>query len=406
MVPAEKESMQRPVAQQPAARDAWHPPQIFALLLSYFALFGIIIGAQGVLWADIKMALQMSEGIFGTAQLASPLVSVGLLLLAGQLSASFGKKRLAFISLLLLAGALLALAGAGGLLVFVISLLIAGTAHGLFETAINGATLDWERATGRGVMNVMHAGFSGGAVLGAIATGLLLGADWDYVGVLLLLVALCLVSFVATAPVRYPPVDRSEVDSGAPSQTLRLIWGRPSLRVLALLCLMGIVGESVAFLWSVIYLRDLGAATVVSGAAFAMFNAAMFVGRLLNAPLVERKGPRFSLILSGCGLILANVLLMLPGGVSLAVVAFVVLGLAMAGVVPTVLSVAAGLVPGNSGAVAGGIMAAAYAGFIVCPPLIGWVTEFFSLRAALLSVGLSGVGILVLVGRVAEFRPR
>ncbi len=396
--------MQRSLAQEQSHSNlaGWRPGLIFTLLLSYFGLFGIIIGAQGVLWADIKAALRLSEGVFGTAQLASPLISVGLLLMGGQLSASFGKKRLAFASLALLAGAILALAGARGLLAFVVSLLIAGAANGLLETAMNGATLDWERVTGRNVMNVMHAGFSGGAVLGALGAGLLLGRQWTYIGVLLLLVGLCAIAFVLTVPARYPPADRSGEDGGAPGQALRLIWGRRSLIVLSLLCLLGIVGESVAFLWSVIYLRELGAATVVSGAAFALFNAAMFAGRLLNAPLVERKGARFSLVLSGIGLLVANVLLMLPGGVPTAVIAFVVLGLAVAGVVPTVLSVAARLVPGNSGAVAGGMMAAAYAGFIFCPPLIGWITEFFSLRLALVIVGLSGLGVLLLVREVPE----
>ena len=396
--------MQRSLAQEQSLSylAGWRPGLIFTLLLSYFGLFGIIIGAQGVLWADIKVALGLSEGVFGTAQLASPLISVGLLLMGGQLSASFGKKRLAFASLTLLAGAILALAGASGLFAFVVSLLIAGAANGLLETAMNGATLDWERVTGRNVMNVMHAGFSGGAVLGALGAGLLLGRQWTYVGVLLLLVGLCALTFVLTIPARYPPADRGGEDGGAPGQALRLIWGRRSLIVLSLLCLLGIVGESVAFLWSVIYLRELGAATVVSGAAFALFNAAMFAGRLLNAPLVERKGARFSLVLSGIGLLVANLLLMLPGGVPMAVVGFMVLGLAVAGVVPTVLSVAARLVPGNSGAVAGGMMAAAYAGFIVCPPLIGWITEFFSLRLALMIVGLSGLGLLLLVREVPE----
>ena len=394
--------MERPLVQEQAIPSVrgWRPGLAFVLLLGYFGLLGVIIGAQGVMWDDVKTALRLSEGVFGTAQLASPLISVGLLLMGGQLSAWAGKKWLGFVSVALLAVAALALAGANGLWAFVGALMVAGMANGLLETAINGATLDWERAMRRNVMNVMHAGFSGGAVLGALGAGLLLGWQWSYGSVLLLLATLCGLTLMATLPVRYPPVDTRGEDAGTPGQALRLIWSRRAFVVLALICVLGIVGESVAFLWSVIYLRQLGAATVVSGAAFALFNAAMFAGRLLNAPLVERMGARFSLILSGAGLILATILLMIPGGVPLAVVAFVLLGLAVAGVVPTALSVAAGLAPGNSGAVAGGIMAAAYAGFIVCPPLIGWIADLFSLKVALLSLGLSGIAILWLVREV------
>jgi MFS family permease len=75
---------------------------------------------------------------------------------------------------------------------------------------------------------------------------------------------------------------------------------------------------------------------------------------------------------------------------------FVLMGLAVAGVVPTALTAAGRLAPGSSGATAGRLMAAVYVAFIVSPPLVGWLAERASLRAALLVVGLSGLGILCL----------
>jgi hypothetical protein len=59
----------------------------------------------------------------------------------------------------------------------------------------------------------------------------------------------------------------------------------------------------------------------------------MFVGRLVNAPIVERLGTRFSLLVSGVLLILANVLLMVAGSVALVVAGFVLLGFGVAGVI-------------------------------------------------------------------------
>ena len=164
--------------------DAWRPPVVLALLAVYFSLFGVIIGAQGVLWAELVSALRLSKSIFGAVQLVSPLLSVLLLLAGGQLAGWAGKKRLALVSLVVLAGSNLALAGAGGLLGLAGALLLAGAGNALLEMSMNGATLDWEQATGRSVMNLMHAGFSGGAVLGAFAAGLLLGAGWSYGAVL------------------------------------------------------------------------------------------------------------------------------------------------------------------------------------------------------------------------------
>src|SRR6266545_564879 len=124
----------------------WRPAPIFVLLMGNFALFGLTIGAQGVLWAELISALHVSMGAFGSAQLVSPLVSVALLLLGGQLSAWMGKKRLSIASLALLGGAALALAASTDLWGLLGALILLGAGNGLFETAMNGAALDWERA--------------------------------------------------------------------------------------------------------------------------------------------------------------------------------------------------------------------------------------------------------------------
>jgi fucose permease len=378
----------------------WRPRAAIALLLSYFALFGVIIGGQGVLWAEVVRALGLSKTSFGAVQLVAPLVSVGLLLVSGKIDRWLGKKRMALSGLALLAVAQLAIAWAPGLAMLAAALLTAGAGNALLETAMNSATLDWEQATGRRVMNAMHAGFSAGAVIGAFGAGQLLAQGWSYPGLFLLLALLAVLNFLASLPVAYPPAQHVAEEHAAPTSAFRLLLRRPLLIALALLCLLGIVGESAASLWSVLYLRELSAGAFVAGAAFALFNVAMLAGRLLNTPLVSRRGARVSLLVSGAGVALASLLLLVPGGVPLAIVAFVLLGLAVAGVVPTVLTAAAQVIPGQSGAITGAIMAVAYSGFIVVPPLTGWLADTFSLQVALASVGLTGVAIVWLARRV------
>jgi MFS family permease len=360
--------------------------------LLYYALFGVTLGAQGVLWKPLKQALELRTGVFGTALMVLPLVAVSVLLQGGPLCAWAGKKYLAVAGLALLAAAALALTYAEELWGFVGALALAGAGGGLLETAMNAVTLDYEQAARREVMNLTHAGFSGGAVLGALGTGELLALGWDYGWVLGLLALLAGLGAAVTLPASYPPGDALP---GGPGATLRLLFSRRNLVALALVCLLGGVGESVANNWSVLYLHELGADTFTGGVAFALFNGAMLAGRLVNAPVVARLGPRVSLVVSGLGLCLSALLLVLPGQVPLAVAALLVLGLAVAGVVPTALNAAAGLAPGNSGAVAGGMIAAVYVGFVLCPPVVGWLAELGSLQAALLlSVGFSGLAII------------
>lgn len=376
--------------------SGWRPTIVFALLLGDFVLLGLAVGAQGVLWADVLDAIGVSKGTFGTAQLTAPLISVVLLLLGGQLAARFGKKWLGIASLALFTVSGIALAATTNLWGLVGALILLGAGNGFFETAMNGATLDWEHAVGRSVLNLMHAGYSAGAVVGALGAGALRGIGWQPRAVFFLLAALGFLMLGATLFVRYPPVDVDDTAATGPGATLRLVFSSRALIALALLCVLGAVGESVANLWSVIYLRDRGAGALLGGGAFALLNGAMFIGRLTNAPLVARFGARLSLQVSGAGLIVTTALLLFPGGIALAVIAFMLLGMSVAGVVPTVLGEAARLAPGQSGAVSGGMLAAVYLSFTISPPLIGALADRFSLQVALVLVGVSGVGVLLL----------
>lgn len=368
--------------------------------MSYFALFGVTFGTQGVSWAGLVSTLQLGKGVFGTAQLSAPLVSIFILLQAGPICNRVGKKRAALLGLLALSLAMAWMASAGDLTNLVLALALSGVGFGLIETAANAAVLDWEAATSRKVMNIMHAGFSGGAVLGAILGGALLNAGGTYRGALLASAGLAGLLFLLTLPIRYPPLEASADDAHGPAAALRLLTSGPVIIAMAVICLISTLGESVANIWSVIHLTDLGAPVAISGAAFALFNGTMFVGRLANATLVAWLGERASLIASGICLVLAGILLTTSTAIVLVTVAFALLGLAVAGVIPTVLSTTARLAPGRSGAVTGAIMSVAYLSFIVCPPLIGWVAEVTSLQAAFGLVIISGIVQLLLTRMV------
>ena len=378
-----------------ARSPAWRPSVMYMVLVSYFALFGAIIGVTGVLWDVLQRTLHVSDGVFGIALLVTPLMSVGVLLGISPLTTWAGKKRLALISVALIGFMQVSLAIATGLWAFIAVRAMIGIGYGLLEGTITSTTLDWEQATDRRAMNPMHAAFSGGAVLGALATGALLSISWSYQQVLVILALLAFVLCVTTLPVQFPPQTLSEKTADSnPRATLAWMARQPELIVLMLLALLATTGEALAAFWSVIYLRDLGASLLVSGAALALFNGAMFVGRLINTLIVARFGTRVSLALSGAGVVIATALLV-PHDVGMAVAAFVVLGLAVAGVVPTVLSAAARPAPGQTTAIASVILPASFVGFIVTPPLIGWAAAWLGLHAALLvTLGMIGLALI------------
>jgi len=372
--------------------EHWRPNSVLALFVGDFALLGIVVGAQGVLWASLMAALHITKSAFGGALLTSPLMAVLLLLLGGHLSAMIGKKRMAVLSLFLMGIASLILGAAGTLGGFLAALLVQGAGYGLFETAMNGAALDWERATGRRMLNLVHGSFNGGAIVGALAAGAMLAAGWKPPGVLAAVASLAGVMLVATLCVTYPRLGTQTI-TDIPGATLRLMIGSTPLRVLSVIGALGAVGESVIFLWSVIYLRERGASPMMGGLAFSLLSSAMMAGRLANIGIVRRFGLKASFYVSGMGLLCSSILLLVSRGLAPAILALGLMGVSVASVLPTVLTAGAAFAPKQTGAISGGVLAAFYVGLMVTSPTVGVLADTFSLNVAFLVVGLSGLGI-------------
>lgn len=373
-------------------RTSWRPAAVLSVVVLHFSLFGCLTGVKGVLWVEFLTALQIGEGRFGTAQFVSPLVSTLVLLRYAPLAAWLGPKALTIIGLALATVALIVLAWSTSVWSFLASLALLGAGTSTLDGAMNQAAIDWEAVTERRLMNFIHACFSGGAVLGALAAGAGLNGGWRYTQVLIVLAIVFAITALLTLAVRYPP--RTTTTDATPSAWSPIVR-TPALRALMLIIGLSIVVESIVFLWSVIYVRtELHAPVVLGSVAFAMFNSAMFAGRLMNGPIVAARGVRASLLISGLGLILGTVVLMTTRNVALAIGALVVLGVAIAGIFPTVVAAASAVLPGASASLTGALMTITYVCFMLAPPVVGWVAEWSSLRLALALVGLCGLGIV------------
>lgn len=365
------------------AERPWRPAPLRWLLLGQYILVGLVLGFQGVLWNDVKRALALSEGVFGTAMLITPLVGFSVLFFGGQSLSRFSKRGVSMAGLITVLIALLTLALAPNLAVFLVARALSGLGFGLWDSAANNAGLDWEDATGRRVMGLLFAAFSGGTVLGALVAGALLSVGLSYSQTILtflpwFVLTIIVTRFVAYAPERYVSGEAVELVRGTPLRNRQFL-------VLAAISLAGVSGEAVADLWSVIYVRALGADALIGSAAFALFNAAMIAGRLANSVLIERLGIRRAFEAATICVALAAALLVF-GSVFGSVAAFGLLGLGVAGVVPTVLSATRQVLPTSSSAATSSIIATTYLGFVVAPPIVGWIADLLGLQIALLVV--------------------
>jgi MFS family permease len=360
---------------------------------------------------EVKAELGLSNAALGAALAALPLGALVAGLSSAPLIRRFGSARVASAGLTLLAAAVWAAAAAPNWATLAGALLLAGALDAVVDVAQNAHGLRVQRAYGRSILNAFHGVWSIGAVTGGLLGSAAAALDIPlsvHRGIVALLFG---VPALWGPRVLLPGPDDADREDAAPAEDRGAAAPR-SLRRTALLTMaaLGVLAACGAFVedaggsWSALYLRDeLAAGPGTAGLAFVALSAAMTVGRLTGDRFVDRFGQRRvvraggALTAGGMGLALA-----LPS-IPTTVLGFALAGLGVATLVPAVYHAAdelPGLRRGLGLAVVNWLLRI---GFLVSPPLIGVLADAVSLRVALLTVVLAGLGALVL-GRVLQAR--
>jgi MFS family permease len=173
-----------------------------------------------------------------------------------------------------------------------------------------------------------------------------------------------------------------------------------ALVALGVLAACGAVVEDAGASWSALYLRsELAAGAALAGLGFVALQGAMTIGRLTGDRVVDRFGQRLVVQVGGVLIALGMGLALALPSVATTLVGFALAGLGVATLIPAVYHAAdelPGLRRGTGLAVINWLLRI---GFLLSPLAIGVLADFTSLRVALLSVVVAGLGALLL-GRV------
>jgi predicted MFS family arabinose efflux permease len=267
-------------------------------------------------------------------------------------------------------------------------LFVFGASNGAMDVAMNAHGVAIQKKLDRPIMSSFHGGWSigGFAAAGLVAVSAAAGLDPRIesllVGVALLLLSLWVTRRLGAATAH------SSAGHGLALPT------RPVILIGAL-CFLVMLTEGAVGDWSGIYLRqDAGASPAAAAMAFTGFSLGMAVARLGGDALNTRIGAG-RLLRAGTALVaiaLGGVLL--NGEMVPAVVGFALCGLGIANAVP-LLFTAAGRIhpPGPSLAAA---FTLGYTGFVVGPPVIGFLSDQIGLSRTLALLVLAPVTVAVL----------
>jgi MFS family permease len=364
-------------------------------VLAVFFVNGVVIGTWVVRIPAIKERLGLGEGLLGIALLGAAVGALVAMPPVGALVSRFGSKRVVGATALVLSLSLVTPALAPSLIFLVPALVLLGAANGGLDVSMNAQAVAVERGYGRPIMSSFHAAWSFGGLGGAALGGLLASRGISPLAHFSAVAILAAITFAVAYGALLPShADASE--EGAPA------FARPTRALLGLgiISFCVLLGEGAMGDWSAVYLDGtLRTGPGFAAAGYAAFSLSMAFGRLFGDRFTELLGP--AKLVRSCGAIAAVGL-----GVALAaaqpiaaIAGFACAGAGFSVIFPTALS-AAGRTGGPTGPALAAVSTAAYTGFLVGPPFIGFLAELTGLGYALYLVVALSAAIVTLAGAV------
>ena len=352
-----------------------------------FFTFGAMTGSLAVHFASIKERLGAGQSEFAVALMLSAIGTIVGIGCASRIVKHLGSSKVVLAMGASSAILFAALFGTTSLLTATLVLFALGVASGGTDAAMNIHASMVEQRLGRPVMTRIHALYSVGGIFGAYTAGVSLNNFPPYVHSVSMALAMLTLFGIA-----YRFLLPATSDRGTPATGLAL--PRLSLLPLAGLAFLALFCAGAMRDWVSIYLtKDLGADYAIGGTGFAVYSAATAIGRLFGDTLRQSIGLKRMLIAGGLlgGAALAAGIAL--GTATSLIVSLALLGLAHANLIPLLFSAAGQAKDGDPAADIGAVMTIGLSGFIVGPPLIGFVADRAGLSNGLLCVAIASIAL-------------
>ena len=368
---------------------------------AYYFVPGVVFASWASRIPDIKHLLHLGNGQLGTVLFAIPIGQLLMMAFSGVLVNKFGSKKMLILSEVLYAAVLFCIGCSSTVAALTAALVGFGMMANLMNIATNTQACLVEKMYGRNIMSSFHGlwslgGFAGG-IIGALFANTLLPIGVHYAVVLVLSLA------VLAAGLRFLVNDataRAE-EEDVPKFSFKTI--DPVLFLLGLMGFAGMFCEGTVYDWSSVYFASVvkpDEAFVRAGYIAGM--GAMTLGRFFADGFVTKYGP--SRVLKTCGALIVTGLWMaaaLPWLVP-ATLGFLLVGFGISSSVPICYSIAGKLGTVKASIAITIVSSISFFGFLVGPPVIGWLSEVTGLRIALSIAACLGLMIAFVSVKVSK----
>ncbi|WP_116790294.1 MFS transporter [Flavobacterium psychrotrophum] len=394
--------VRKPLKAYKEAKQSYLNRMRLAVSLFYFSM-GLTFATWASRIPDIKETLNLTEADLGTVLFAIPLGQLLMMPFSGKIVIRYGSSKTVVFGIIFYILSMATLGLATEVWQLMLSLFFFGIFSNFTNISVNTQGILTESIFRRPIMSSFHgawslAGFTG-ALIGLLMMNFGLKPLYHFAIVAILLYINIFANYrhlVKTRPAKPAKVEAEKKRSLIPKINPALAW-------LGVIGFCSMVSEGIMFDWSGVYFKEVVKAPeslVILG--YTSFMIMMASGRFIGDKITARFGRKRVLAISG---------FMISGGMYIAVffpyvipaaLGFMLVGLGVSTVVPGVYSLA-GKTPGIEPSQAlTAVSSISFLGFLLGPPIIGYIAHAVGLKMSFAIIGVFGVGIAFLVNKIKE----
>lgn len=366
------------------------------------SLFFFGMGFCFATWAsripDIKSALHLSEAALGTLLFAMPIGQLFAMPFSGKIVTRYGSRAITILGLILYAVCLPLIGLATEKWQLAVGLFLFGLFGNFCNIAVNTQGVYTQQLFDKPIIGSFHGSWSLAGFCGALTGLLMLALELSVFQHFIVAFAFVLVIIATNQKFIIKAKSKQEAEKSTYS-----FWKNPdkNLLLLGLICFCGMASEGIMFDWSGVYFKEIikaPGALVVLG--YTTFMISMASGRFLSDFLVARYGARKVLIISGLVISTGLYTAVLLPYIIPCTIAFMLVGFGVSNVVPIIFNVAGTHENVPTGIALTIVTSISFLGFLMGPPLIGYIAELTSLKHSFAIIGIFGVLVSLLVWRL------
>jgi predicted MFS family arabinose efflux permease len=280
-----------------------------------------------------------------------------------------------------------------------LALFIFGMIGNLFNVSVNTQAVELAKLFEKSIISAFHGFWSLAGFVGGLVGSYFIAASLTPIMQFIVILVLGYIFLFAT--------QQHLLHSASNKQSIKKMWTKPTplMFQFGLIALSNMICEGMMFDWSGVFFQSVVKVSESQRTiGYISFMGCMTTGRMFADALINYWGPRKQLMLSGLLVTLGLVIAIIYPTIITSTIGFMLVGFGVSSVIPTIYgSVGRSAEPGQASIALASVSSIGFFGFLIGPPIVGFLSGALGLRWAFLTISILGLVTFIQSYRLKKY---